>query len=116
MSYAMRKRVLMAGITCFFLLGAASLIPKAATGQSQAADCIEIMANRITYVPRTAQYVKVNGQVRRIVKFATQLTKAEEDCKCPHCCKGSCYIIVFTDGIILNKPIVMLGFIWVECT
>jgi hypothetical protein len=116
MSNMMKKRVLLVGLTCLFLIGMASGIPKAATDQRNADSYIEIVANRITYVPRTAQYVKVNGQVRRIVKFATELTKAEEDCKCPNCCKGSCYIIVFTDGILLNKPIVMLGFIWVECT
>lgn len=116
MSYALKKRVLMAGLACLFLVGMAAVIPEAATGQSQGNSSIEIISNRITYVPRTAQYVKVNGQVYRIVRFATELTKGEEDCKCPHCCKGSCYIVVFTDGIILNKPIVTLGFIWVECT
>ena len=116
MSNTMKKRVAVVGLTCLFLIGMASGIPNAATAQRNVESYIEIVANRITYVPRAAQYVKVNGQVRRIVRFASELTKAEEDCKCPHCCNGSCYIIVFTDSILLNKPIVMLGFIWVECT
>jgi len=116
MNNAMKKRVLLVGLICLFLIGMASGIPNAAAGQRNADSYIEIIANRITYVPRTAQYVKVNGQVRRIVKFATELTKAEEDCKCPYCCNDACYILVFTDSILLNKPIVMLGFIWVSCT
>jgi hypothetical protein len=115
MSKTMKKKVSLVGLTCIFLIGMASGTPKAATSQRNADSCIEIVANRVTYVPRTAQYVKVNGQVHRIVKFATELTKAEEDCKCPHCCKGSCYILVFTDSILLNRPIVILGFIWVAC-
>jgi len=116
MSNTMKKRVSLVGLACLFLIGMASGIPNAATDQKNSDSYIEIVANRITYVPRTAEYVKVNGQVRKIVRFATELTKAEEDCKCPHCCKGSCYIIVFTDSLILNKPIVMLAFIWLSCT
>jgi hypothetical protein len=77
---------------------------------------VEVGGNKIVYVPRTAQYVKFNGQVRKIVRFASTLSVGTEKCGCPNCCNGYCYVIVCTDSVPGTAPILPLSILWVSCT
>jgi hypothetical protein len=76
---------------------------------------IEVGGAKTAYVPRTAKFVTVNGEVRKIVKFSTAMTSDLRDCKCPNCCDGYCYVIVFTDGPPSAGPVIILAIIWMFC-
>lgn len=77
--------------------------------------CIEITGQGIPYIPQTAAYVKIEGRLRKILKFEPYRQPVETDCKCPKCCNGTCYIIVYSDAIILCQPIKLLYFLWLDC-
>lgn len=115
MSNPVKTRVLVVGLVCVLTIGLATAVSDGAPKPKAGSSYIEIYDGRISYVPRSAEYVKINGQVRKIIKFAATLSNDEKDCKCPQCCNGSCYVIVFTDSILLNRPIVVLAIIWVSC-
>jgi hypothetical protein len=116
MNYYVKARIFVPCLTCILAIGLATAVSNEAPKPRRGDSYVQIYDGKISYIPRTAESVKINGQVRRIVKFATTLSKEEEECKCPKCCQGSCYVIVFTDSILLNKPIIVLGIIWVSCT
>jgi hypothetical protein len=59
--------------------------------------------------------VKVDGVVRSIAKFSSTFSGEEDKCKCPKCCDGYCYVIVFTDFGPVTRPIIMLGIVWMSC-
>jgi len=111
-----KARILAAGLACVFTLSWAAAVTSEATKPKTGDSFIDISEGSLSYVPRTAKFVRIDGQVKRIVKFTTTLSKGGEDCECPKCCKGSCYVIVFTNSTLLNMPIVILGIIWVSCT
>ena len=96
-------------------LGLANAVLKAGSYLTERESYIEVYSDKIVYVPMTAQYVKYNGQVRKIAKFGAAPSEGEEDCKCPKCCDGMCYVIIYTGfGPILN-PIRILSVLWLEC-
>ena len=109
-----RKMILIA-LACAVSLGLANAVLKAGSYLTERESYIEVYSDKVVYVPMTAQYVKYNGQVRKIAKLAVSLSEGDEDCKCPKCCDGYCYIIIYIDcGPILN-PIRMLGILWIAC-
>jgi hypothetical protein len=109
-----KKHVLIV-LFCVFSIGAASALLKAGSYVVQKDTYIEVGGGKIVYVPRTTEYVKFNGQIRKIVKFASTLSKEEKDCECPNCCKGYCYVIVFSEAGPVRNPIIILSIIWVAC-
>jgi hypothetical protein len=87
--------------------------PREAQGIA-AEDLIEVHGPQTAYVPTTAKYVKYDGAVRRVVKFAAALEPGE-DCPCPRCCDGRCYVIVFTDPVTPGGPLRVPYILWLEC-
>lgn len=79
------------------------------------ASYIDVSGPNVVYVPRTAKYVKYNGQVREIVKFATTITEAEQDCKCPNCCSGYCYVVIYTNPVPTKGQVIILSVVWLKC-
>jgi hypothetical protein len=75
---------------------------------------IEVHGPETAYIPSTAKYVKYDGVVRRIVKFSETLEEGE-DCPCPRCCDGRCYVIIFTDPITPGGPLRVPYILWLEC-
>jgi hypothetical protein len=60
-------------------------------------DYIEVCANGPTYVPPDTSFVRCYGVIRRVVAISDSITEEEEDCQCPKCCDGLCYVIIYTD-------------------
>jgi hypothetical protein len=116
MKNSTRKRIALGTLAFVLLIGLAIAVLNAGSYIKEKDSYVEVGGGKIAYVPRTAQFVKVNGQVRRIVKFSTALSAAEKDCKCPKCCDGHCYIIVFSDAVLTANPIIILSVIWMSCT
>jgi len=115
MNNSIRKKVVLGTLTCVLLVGLLIAVLNAGSYIKERDNYVEVGGGKIAYVPRTAEFVKVNGQVRRIVKFASALSKAEKDCECPKCCNGNCYVIVFSDCGPIYNPIIMLSILWVAC-
>jgi hypothetical protein len=76
---------------------------------------IEVAGPEIAYIPFNTNYVKYKGEVRRILRIEPYREQVATDCQCPKCCSGSCYIIVYSDTIILSEPIRTLYLIWIDC-
>lgn len=76
---------------------------------------IEVHGPSIAYVPITAKYVKYDGIIKKISRFSAALSTGEEDCQCPKCCNGHCYIIIYTNIISPAGPIMILAILWLEC-
>jgi hypothetical protein len=111
----LKKRVVF-GILAFVLfVGLAFAVLEAGSYIREKDAYIEVSGGKAVYVPRTAKFVKLNGVVRSIVKFSSALSSGEEVCKCPKCCDGYCYIIVFTDFGTIKGPVVTLGILWMSC-
>jgi glycine/D-amino acid oxidase-like deaminating enzyme len=115
MKNSMGKKIVLIALTCVFSIGLVIAVLNAGTSTPKKDSYIEVGGGKIVYVPRTTQYVKFNGQVRKIARFASTLSPAEKDCQCPNCCKGSCYIIIYTDGLPIFGPIIILSVIWLAC-
>lgn len=103
------------------VLASAALIALAVAAQDtarvspQRESLIEVGGGRIAYVPRTTQYVTLNGRVMRVVKFSQTLSSVDKGCECPNCCRGNCYVIVFTDAMPGSSPLSALWILWVAC-
>ena len=116
MKSSMSKKVVLVALTCVFSIGLVIAVLNAGSSTPKKDSYIEVGGGKIVYVPRTAQYVKFNGQIRKVVRFASTLSADEKDCQCPKCCDGYCYVIIYTDSIPGSKPIVSLWVLWVSCT
>jgi hypothetical protein len=110
------KKAILIALTCVFSIGLVIVVLKADSNTTKKDPYIEVGGGKIVYVPRTAKYVKFNGQVRKIIKFASTLNAGEKDCNCPNCCNGYCYVIVFSDSVPGSNPISPLVILWVACT
>lgn len=115
MKNSVRKKIALGTLTCVLLVGLLIAVMNAGSYINERDKYVEVGGGKIVYVPRTAEFVKVNGQVRRVVKFASTLSNEEKDCQCPKCCNGSCYVIVFIDGGPIHNPIIILSILWVAC-
>jgi hypothetical protein len=115
MKNAMAKKTVLVALTCVFSIGLVIAVLNAGSSAPQKDPYIEVGGGKIVYVPRTTQYVKFNGQIRRIARFASTLSAAEKDCQCPTCCKGSCYVIIASDANPIFGRIIILSVIWFAC-
>jgi len=93
------KRLALAALGCVILLGLTSAVVKASAYLSEQKTYVEVAGDRTAYVPRDAQFVKYHGQVRRITTWAAAPASDPKDCKCPHCCDGTCYIWIYSDNL-----------------
>lgn len=116
MKNSIYKRIVLIVFTCVFSIGLVIAVLNAGSSTPKKDSYIEVGGGKIVYVPRTANYVKFNGQVRKIVRFASTLSAGEKDCKCPRCCDGYCYVIVYSDSVPGRNPILPLFVIWLSCT
>jgi len=116
MKSPVKKKVVLVAFAGVLMIGLVIAVLHAGSYIKEKGSYVEVGGGRIAYVPRTAKFVKVDGQVRRIVKFSTTLSNAEKDCSCPKCCNGNCFIIVFSDGGVIGKFITPLSVIWISCT
>lgn len=110
------KKAVLIALTGVFSVGLVIVVLNGDSNTAKKDPYIEVGGSKIVYVPRTAQYVKFNGQIRKIIRFASTLNGGEKDCRCPKCCDGSCYVIVYTDRIPGSNPISPLVILWVSCT
>jgi hypothetical protein len=115
MKNSISKRVALIAFTCVLSIGLVIAVLNAGASSPKKDFYIEVGGGKISYVPRTTQYVKFNGQIRKIARFASTLSSDEKNCKCPNCCDGYCYVIVFTDGSPVIGPIIILSVIWFAC-
>jgi len=115
MKNSLSKKIVLITFTCVFSIGLVIAVLNAGASAPKKDSYIEVGGGKIVYVPRTTQYVKFNGQIRKIERFASTLSPNEKDCKCPNCCNGSCYVIVFSDGNPIFGPIIILSVIWFSC-
>lgn len=115
MKSSIGKKVVLIALACVFSMGLVIAVSNAGSNTPKKDSYIEVGGGKIVYVPRTTQYVKFNGQIRKIVRFASTLSAEEKDCQCPNCCKGSCYVIIFSDGGPVTRPIIILSVIWFSC-
>jgi len=116
MKSSISKKAVLFALACVFSIGLVIAVLNAGSSTPTKETYIEVGGGKIVYVPRTAKYVKFNGQIRKVVRFASTLSADEKDCKCPRCCDGYCYVIVSTDSVPGSKPIVPLWVLWVSCT
>jgi hypothetical protein len=115
MKNALGKKLILVALACAFSMGLVSAVQKAVPPIPDRDSLVEVAGNAVAYVPRTAQYVKYHGKVRPIMKFASTLTEGEKDCKCPKCCDGWCFVIIYTDSLSISNPIIILSVIWLRC-
>ena len=66
---------------------------------------IEVCANGIVYLPPGTKLVKCYRKIMKIIRITPYLAELEqqtkdggEDCHCPRCCDGECYIVVSCEG------------------
>jgi hypothetical protein len=104
----MRKKVKL--IALFFLVSSAFLYAAIAANSyvNESKGYIEVCANGIVYVPLNTKFVKCYGVIRKVVRFSDVLIESVEDCRCPKCCDGDCYVIVASDSGGFR-------FIWLSC-
>jgi hypothetical protein len=90
----MRKKIKY--IALFFLVSSAFLYATLAAYSyvNESSRYIEVCANGIVYVPLNTKYVKCFGVIRKVDHFSDVLTMGVEDCHCPKCCGGDCYVVV----------------------
>jgi hypothetical protein len=116
MKNSIGKKVVLIVLTCIFSIGLVIAVLNAGSSTPKNDSYIEVGGGKIVYVPRTAKYVKFDGQIRKVVRFDSTLSVGKRDCKCPHCCDGYCYVIVYTDSVPGTNPILPLFILWVSCT
>ena len=58
---------------------------------------IEVCADGIVFVPPGTKLVRCNGKIRKVLYFEEGVSK--DNCKCPHCCEGVCYVVVICEPL-----------------
>jgi len=86
-------------LALFFLVSSAFFYAalSASSFVSESSRLIEVCAKGPVYVPLATKFVKCYGVIRRVIRFSDVLTLGMEDCKCPKCCGGDCYVPVLTE-------------------
>ena len=97
------------------LLGLVSGAPRTDLTSAENGASIEVHGPGIAYVPLSAKYVTYDGMVRKVSRFSATLLTGEEDCQCPKCCDGRCYVIVYTDFIFPGGFKRIPFILWLEC-
>ena len=97
-------------LALFFLVSSAFFYAalSASSFVSESSRLIEVCAKGPVYVPPGTKFVKCYGVIRRVVGFCDVLTLGVEDCKCPKCCSGECYVPVISE---MGE----IRFIWISC-
>jgi hypothetical protein len=87
-------------ITLFFLVSSAFLYAAVAANSfvNESSKYIEVCANGIVYIPANTKFVKCYGVIRKVIRFSDVLTLGMEDCKCPKCCNGECYVFIASES------------------
>jgi len=115
MSEKRGKRGVFFFLSCALLLGLVSGVPKADSTTAEKDAYIEVHGPDIAYVPLSTKFVKYDGVVRKVSRFSATLLTGEEDCQCPNCCDGRCYIIILTDIIYPGGFKRVLLYLWIKC-
>ncbi len=115
MKNPLEKKLVLAALGCVLVLGLVIAVLEAGSYLQERDGYIEVGGGKTVYVPGNAQFVKVNGQVKRIVRFASTVSSAPANCQCPNCCEGICYVVIYTDAIVGGKSVLSLGVAWVKC-
>ncbi len=115
MSKNTHKRGFFFFLPCLLFLALSAAVQEAGPPILEKGPMIEVHGPDIAYVPATARYVTYDGVVRKIVRFSAALNKGEEDCQCPKCCQGRCYVIIYTDLVLPGGPLRILYILWLEC-
>jgi len=115
MKKPVEKKLALAALSCVLVLGLVIAVLEAGSYLQERDGYIEVGGGKTAYVPRNAQFVKVNGQVKRIVKFASTVSSDPVNCRCPKCCEGECYIIVYSDAIVGGQSVLSLVIMWIKC-
>jgi hypothetical protein len=104
----MRKKIKF--IALFFLVSSAFLYAALAANSyvNESSRYIEVCANGIVYVPLNTKFVKCFGVIRKVDHFSDVLTEGVEDCRCPKCCGGECFVVVAAENGGFR-------FIWLSC-
>ena len=100
---------------CILLLGLVPRVQTANPAFGEKDTYVEVHGPNIACVPITAKYVKYDGIIKKISRFSAALSTGEEDCQCPKCCNGHCYIIIYTNIISPAGPLRILAILWIEC-
>lgn len=97
-------------IALFFLVFSAFLYAAIAANSyvNESSRYIEVCANGIVYVPLNAKFVKCYGVIQKVVRFSDVLTEGVEDCRCPKCCDGDCFVVVADEHGGFR-------FLWISC-
>lgn len=87
-------------IALFFLVSSAFFYAAIAANSfaNESSKYIEVCANGIVYVPANTKFVKCYGIIRKVIRFSDVLTESMEDCRCPKCCDGDCYVFVASES------------------
>jgi len=93
----MRKSIRFISLVCLVLAAFLYAAISANSYVSESKGLIEVCSNGTVYVPAGTKFVKCNGIVRRIIRTGDVLAAGQEDCKCPKCCSGDCYIPVMDE-------------------
>ena len=112
----MNKKI--AGFILFgvLLLGAFAVAQKPGSPIAGEKTFIEVHGPNIAFVPMSEIYVTYDGKVRKIVKFTETIEDGKADCRCPRCCDGNCYVIIYTNLILPGGGSLRAPFIlWIEC-
>ena len=112
---SVKKRGLIIVSTCVFLLGLAAGTQEVDPPIAGNDGYFEVNGPGVPYVPMTAEYVKLDGRIRKVARFASAISTEEGECPCPKCCSGYCYVIIFTDVVTTGGPIRVLYVLWLEC-
>jgi hypothetical protein len=102
-------------LSCTFFLGLVSGVPKNDSSTAKNGAYIEVHGPNIACVPLSTKYVKYDGRVRKVSRFSATLLAGEEDCQCPTCCNGECYIVVYTDLLFPGGFKRILIILWLDC-
>ena len=97
-------------VALFFLVSSAFLYAAIAANSfvNESSRYIEVCANGIVYVPPNTKFVKCYGVIRKVIRFSDVLAESVEDCRCPKCCDGECFVVVASENGGFR-------FLWASC-
>ena len=111
----MRKRSLGLFLAGMLFLGLGFVVQRVDLPAAETTQLVEVHGPDIAYVPLTAKYVKYDGRVREVVKFAAAVEDGKENCRCPNCCDGLCYVVVYTNLAMAGGSMRVLSIVWLKC-
>lgn len=106
--FQMRRKIKF--VALFFLVSSAFLYAALAADSyvNESSRYIEVCANGFVYVPLNTKFVKCFGVIRKVDHFSDVLIEGVEDCRCPKCCGGECFVVVAAENGGFR-------FLWASC-